>query len=114
MEEEMEEESEIKISVGSMEDAESTYEQTILSYHDLLMRPETPEFDFSKNDRKQLKSQLQRYILEAIKEEDLRKLHQLVDLADAAGLDKVRNGLFVLPTGLDSLTKSIVGLIWSI
>jgi hypothetical protein len=40
-------------------------------------------------DAAKQKIELKRYILEAIKEEDLRKLHQLIDICDVCGIGRV-------------------------
>ena len=89
-EESEDEDEEIELSGASMNEAESTYDQMFLSflYRDSMTRPETPDFDFPK-DAAGRKARLKQYMLEAIEEEDLRKLHQLIDIADACGLDKV-------------------------
>ena len=55
---------------------------------EIVSRTDTPEFDLPQEGLS-LRKKLKKYLLEAIAEEDLRKLHQLVDICDARGIDKV-------------------------
>ena len=88
-EEELEEEEEEQEAVV---ETESSYDPVFFgltsSSETAAAPPTTSDFDLPE-DKNSLKAKLKKYILEAIKEEDLGKLHQLVDICDAKGFDKV-------------------------